>query len=148
PVNSVAFAPDGRRAVSVDQRGDVRIWDTANGRGIATLHADGELLQAAFSPDGSLVAAAGAKGEAIVWRWRSGERLADHHEPFGLLGASFDPDGRLVVLPGADGTIRLWDWRADRVGPILDAQGGVGRNAAFSRHGNLLAAGSDDGDVR
>ena len=148
PLRSVAFAPDGRRAVSADERGDVRIWDTTTGREIAALHADGELLQAAFSPDGSLVAAAGTKGNAIIWNWRSGEQLARLHEPFGLDGASFAPGGRLVALPGDDGTIRLWDWRAGRVVAVLGDRGGVVRKAAFSRDGRLLVAGTDDGDVR
>jgi len=148
PLRSVAFAPDGRRAVSADERGDVRIWETTSGREIAALHADGELLQAAFSPDGSLVVAAGSTGKAVVWNWRSGEQLAELHEPFGLDGASFAPGGRLVALPGDDGTIRLWDWRAGRVVRVLPQRGGVVRKAAFSSDGRLLVAGTDDGDVR
>jgi hypothetical protein len=148
PLQSVAFAPDGRLAVSADERGDVRIWETATGRGVADLHTGGQVLRAAFSPDGSMVAAAGTMGKAVVWDWRSGKEVAALQEPFGLDGASFDPSGKIVALPGDDGTIRFWDWRADRVVRVLPDRGGVVREVAFSRDARLLVAGTDDGDVR
>ncbi len=151
PLQSVAFAPDGLLAVSADERGDVRIWETASGREIADLHIDGEAHQAEFSPDGSLVVAAGHRGDrgkAIVWNRQTGEQVAALEEPYGLDGASFDPSGRIVALPGDDGTIRLWDWRGDRVVRILPDRGGVVRKAAFSGDGRLLVSGADDGHVR
>jgi hypothetical protein len=152
PLQSVAFSPDGRRVASAGQGGDVRIWDwnptTGRGTEIAALHPGGEVLQATFDPSGELLATAGTTGEAIVWRWESGERLAHVEEPFGLDGAAWDPRGRLLALPGDDGTVRLWNWRTGRVDPILDAQSGVARSAAFSRDGRLLVVGSDDGTAR
>ncbi len=83
-VRSVAFAPDNRRVASADERGDVRIWESATGHEVAALHTGGGLLQVDFSPDGALVVAAGDKGKAIVWRWRSGEKVATLSEPFSL----------------------------------------------------------------
>jgi WD40 repeat protein len=152
PLQSVAFSPDGRRVASAGQGGDVRIWDwnptTGRGTEIAALHPGGEVLQATFDPSGELLATAGTTGEAIVWRWESGERLAHVEEPFGLDGAAWDPRGRRLALPGDDGTVRLWNWRTGRVDPILDAQSGVARSAAFSRDGRLLVVGSDDGTAR
>ena len=148
-LSSVAFHPDGKLAVSADERGDVRIWETDTGQETAALHTDGALAQATFSPDGSLVAAAGDAGNAIVWRWQSGEQVAMLHEPVPLEGASFDPSGQLVALAGDDGTVRLWNWRDGRVDAILDAPGyGYIVSAAFSRDGRLLVASSDDGNVR
>jgi hypothetical protein len=151
PLQSVAFAPDGRLAVSADEGGDVRIWETASGREIADFRISGEAHQAGFSPDGSLVVAAGHKGDngkATVWNWRNGKEVAALEEPFGLDGATFDPSGRIIALPADDGTIRLWDWRADQVVRVLPDRGGVARKAAFSGDGRLLVAGTDDGHVR
>ncbi|HEY7207319.1 MAG TPA: cytochrome D1 domain-containing protein [Gaiellaceae bacterium] len=149
PVRDVAFSLDGRRAVSVDLGGNVRIWETDSGRELAGLHSGGELYQVDFSPDGSLVVAAGAKGNATVWRWRTGDRVAQLHEPSGFNGASFGPGGTLVVLPGDDANVRLWDWRAGRVVRILDAPGyGYVNSAAMSRDGRFVVAGHDDGQVR
>ena len=45
-------------------------------------------------------------------------------------------------------SLRLWDWRAEDVVRILPDRGGVVREAAFNREGNLLVAGTDDGHVR
>jgi hypothetical protein len=148
PVNSVAFSPDGSRVVSADERGDVRVWTTADGHELAALHADGDVLEAAFSPGGAFVATASTNGEASVRRWADGGQVASLREPFGLDGVTFSPDGRLLALSGSDGTVRVWDWRGNRVVAVLDGQGGVVRSSAFSRDGSLVAAGSDDGGTR
>jgi hypothetical protein len=150
-VTSVAFSPDGRRAVSADDGGDVRIWSTATGRQEAALHPGGQLAQVAFSPDGALVAVAAhdGQGDATVWRWRTGERVASLHEDSGLNSVAFGPTDGLVAMAGDDANVRVWDWRTGRVVSILDAPGyGYVQNVALSGGGRLIAAGYDDGTVR
>jgi len=52
-VNSVAFAPDGRTALSGSDDSTLKLWDVASGKEIRTFtgHSNGG-LSVAFSPDG------------------------------------------------------------------------------------------------
>ena len=50
---SVAFAPDGRRALSGDQGGAVRLWNLDSGSLVREVgRHNGWVFNVAFSPDG------------------------------------------------------------------------------------------------
>jgi WD40 repeat protein len=64
----VAFSPDGRRLASASHDNTVRVWDTASGQEVLTLHGHGQEVQSvAFSPDGRFLASAGRDGTVRLW---------------------------------------------------------------------------------
>jgi WD40 repeat protein len=74
-VTSLVFSPEGRRLVSADEDGVVKLWDTKTGQEALTLrgHAGvlggpaGAVRTVAFSPDARLLAAAGDDGTITIW---------------------------------------------------------------------------------
>jgi WD40 repeat protein len=64
---TVAFAPDGKTALSRSEDRTVRSWDVESGRAMGAYdwHA-GKVRCVAFAPDG-LTAAAGGDGDIVIW---------------------------------------------------------------------------------
>ena len=102
-VRHVAFAPDGRHAISSSDN-SLRIWELPRGRAagenptlveVARLITYEHVQGVAISPDGRQVLTGhDSTGTVILWNWESGEiihRLAGHGPR--VLSVAFSPDG-------------------------------------------------------
>lgn len=68
PVLSVAFAPDGRRAVSAAFDGTIRVWNVETGRPIDTIDLASSsdfAWSVAYAPDGRTIFAGTARGVVL-----------------------------------------------------------------------------------
>ena len=67
-VSVVVFSPDGRRLASVDEEGEIRLWDVGTGQTFAILAIGTQGSPAlAFSPDGTLLAIGTEAGTVQLW---------------------------------------------------------------------------------
>jgi WD40 repeat protein len=67
-VTSLVFSPDGKRLVTADEDGVVKLWDTGTGQEALTLRGHkGIIRSVAFSPDARFLAAAGDDGTITIW---------------------------------------------------------------------------------
>ena len=109
-VMSVAFAPDGRRALSGSTDRTLRLWDLETGKAIRTLTGhQGYVLDVSFAPDGRRALSAGADGTLRLWDLETGEELRRLEGGAGpAWAAAFSRDGRWAVSAGNDGVVRLW----------------------------------------
>jgi hypothetical protein len=108
---SVAFSPDGRRALSGGDN-TLKLWDVATGKAIRTFegHEDG-VYSVAFAPDGKTALSTSydetfklwdvAKGKLIRTFWKGHE--AD------VISVAFAPDGKTALSGSRDKTLKLWD---------------------------------------
>lgn len=103
-----AFSADGNLVATSGADG-TRIWNSANGRSVATLPLAGGASYAEFRPDGKFLLTVSQDG-AILWDTSTWKRAG---EPFrtsrGITSAaSFSPDNRRIAV-GAGVVIELFD---------------------------------------
>jgi WD40 repeat protein len=141
-IGGISFSPDGKFLASFGV-GDtsLRLWDTANGKQLRLIDAQGTAVSGvSFSADGKILSAGGEKDRLLsIHVWDTDKyaelRTIQSLEPRWLYGVQFSPDGKIaagVHCPEAptDGFIHRWDLTT---GKKLDKSAGCGPAAIFWR---------------
>jgi WD40 repeat protein len=157
PVRSVAFSPAGDRLATADERGGLKVWETATGQGVIAfghVAPGGSPIQpiqkVSFSGIGSLVSAS-ADGTLKTWNfsgeWTAHKTLGTH--VFRVLALDFSPDGRLLAAgggqPSRSGEVKIWEVGKGLLGrswPSLHSD--TVFSLRFSPDGTKLASASAD----
>ncbi len=163
-VRDVAFGPQGRYLVAVDDAGQVVRWDlsedaSATVIGQHELSVEHAVLQPPARPgESALVLTASLDKTARLWDFDSGKQLAVFSHDAAVSDARFSADGsRVLTRSDLDGSARLWSvaplsrvmhtlphddhvWHLDMI-PAPD-DGGEGRDILW------LATGSFSGSVK
>jgi len=103
---------DGIYISTVDMDNTVRVWNTKEGREVATFGVDHTSLLAgvAVSPSGAQVSTAGNDGTIKVWDTASGGELLKLAGDAGdIISVNFSPDGKLIAISSFDGTVKIWE---------------------------------------
>jgi WD40 repeat protein/tetratricopeptide (TPR) repeat protein len=149
PVEMIEFSSDGRRLVSAGgrhPRGEVKVWDAANGDELMNLTGRGT---ATFSPDGRFLATAREDGAVTV---RDAQTLAAVCTLPGLKGQptelAFSADGRFLLVSDMRGLgAALWDIAARQKVPLHDLDEWC-RGGVFGPDGRTLAMRSGLGKIQ
>ncbi len=144
PVNSVAFAADGKILASGSFDNTIRLWDVAAGNNTATMKAVPEISvtvngsstvgvavsanSVVFSPDGKTLAVGNGDSTAGLWDVATHRSIAVLRGHVCLATVAFSPDGKIVAVGSSDGTIKLWD-----VAALVKR--GHSESAGINRHG-------------
>jgi tetratricopeptide (TPR) repeat protein len=110
----VAFAPDGRQALSAGHDKTIRAWDVQTGEEVRQfLGHTGDIIQALYSPDGRSILSAADDGTVRLWDVATGaeiRRFLETGTAFPPLAnpVAFTPDGRRVLVAYGGG-FGLWD---------------------------------------
>jgi WD40 repeat protein len=149
-VSAVAVSADGRRAVSGDGGGTMRVWDLDTGRQQGTLRGHDHWVSAvAVSADGRRAVSGGRDGTVRVWDLDTGEQLhtlAGHDRWVRAVAVS--ADGRRAVSGGGDGTVRVWDLDTGRQQGTLRGHDHWVSAVAVSADGRRAVSGGGDETVR
>lgn len=150
-INALAFSPDGSTLASGSQRGNLLLWNVADGKKLRTLDAArGWIRAVAFSPDGKTLASAGEGGLRLWTLAETGKSrlLLGHKGP--VVTVSFSGDGKLLASGGHDGTARIWDVATGKtVGEPIAGSGEFGVwSVALSPDGKRLILSPEEGKTR
>ena len=143
PVVSVAFSPDGKRALAASLMGEVKVWE-------APPHDDSQAAGAravlgppspAVSADGSVAALRRNNNTVEVRRLDSGKVLSIlTGPPAGISRLAVSPDGMLVAGASSDKSLRVWNASSGAPAWELRDHDGAVVSMAWSPDGTLLAS--------
>src|SRR5262245_48765159 len=146
-VNSVAFAPDGRTALSASDDKTLKLWDVGTGREIRafTGHA-GRVQSVAFAPDGRTALSASYDKMLKLWDVSTGKELRTFMGHYGEVNsAAFAPDGRTALSGGGDANLKLWDVSTGKELPTHMGPRSQVDSVAFAPDGGTALSGGVDG---
>lgn len=150
-VAALAVSGDGRRAVSVYDKGGGDVWSLSGRIRLQVLDSGGMRLQSvAISPDGRRALGGGADGILRLWDMDSGNLLRSFGISQGPLiyGVAFLPDGKRAVSAGGDAALRLWDVDTGAEIRSLTGHTNTVYSVAVSSDGKRLVSGSIDRTAR
>lgn len=146
---SVAFSPDGELFATSHADGEIRVWQTIDGRKILTCQGHTSWVSSiAFSPDGQTLASGSLDCSIRLWNCSTGAcfKTLQGHTSW-IWKVSFSPDGQKLVSGGSDHTIKVWDVTSGDEQTLSGHTHWV-RSVAFSPDGQTLLSSSDDQTVR
>ncbi len=139
-INSVAFSPDGTRALAASMDGDIRIYDAATSELMVDIVTRGHPLDtAAFSHDGTLVVMGDCaevetaedgtetciEGDAVMYDVETGDELKTFiQHTTDVVAVAFSPDDSMIMTGSNDNTAIIWDVETGESIHVLDAHEG------------------------
>ena len=149
-IETMAFSPDGKLLAAGTVEGQIRVWQTKDGRLVSICKGhDNWVSSVVFSPDGQFIVSDSFDDTVRLWDAKTGRNLKVLSiEPFGSWQVAFSPDGQILAIGGNDGSIRLWDIQTWQCLNILEGHTRRARALAFSPNGQILISGSYDQTLR
>jgi hypothetical protein len=140
------ISPDGRRLLTVDLTGRVRMIDLVTGKDIGSISEEKAISAAAFSPDGKRVATGAVTGRISIWDSVTLAAIvvqAGHDDVVRRI--TFSPDGVFVASGSDDKTARIWSAETGVQRIVIRVAKSSVVGIAFSPDGRRLIISSADG---
>lgn len=149
-ITSVAFSPDGKKALSWSLWGALfKLWDVETGKSILNSQT-GTYTYPVFSPDGNQILSGGDDNTSFkLWDIATGREIqtfSGHSEA--SRSVVFSPDGKQLLSGSGDWTLKLWDVDTGQVIRTFRGHSDAVNSVAFSPDGKKALSGSMDGTAR
>ena len=106
-VRVVAFHPHEPILATGSQDWTAKLWNSAGGKELATLHHQGPVKTLAFSADGKYLLTGSDDHTARLWE-ATGKPLATLEHLGPIVAVAFSPDSQLALTASRDQSARLW----------------------------------------
>ena len=148
-VGAIAVTSDGRRAISIHDKGRGNVWDITQRTLLKTLNVPGTRA-VALSADGATAITGSDDGSLWLWDLEKASMLRAFEgiHKGGVYSVVVTADGTRAVSGGADDVVRIWDMTNGREIRTLSGHTGTIYSVAVSADGKRILSGSADGTAR
>ena len=110
-INSVAYSPNGKYAVSGDDDGSMILWNIKTGKKIKIFNNNQEIISSvAFSKNGKYAISGSWDGSIKLWDIKTGKEIKTFNGSADIIfTVAFSPNGKYIVSGTDSGTISLWN---------------------------------------
>jgi WD40 repeat protein/tRNA A-37 threonylcarbamoyl transferase component Bud32 len=155
-VLSIDLSPDGKRFVSGDGEGNIKLWDLETGVQLSIFQGDSYIVNSvALSPDGLHIASCGYEDGVIkIWDAVKGEKLMTLYSHYNSIDSvkfyslKFGPDGKSIAAVGYGSghtLIEVWNLTSgEEVMTLHHEEGCVPCFIAFNPDGKHIISGGWD----
>ena len=159
-VESVAFSPDGKYALTGSHDKTAKLWDAATGVVVRTFIGHSDTVESvAFSPDGKYALTGSHDKTAKLWDAATGvivRTFSGHTDTVRTSvemqrsshSVAFSPDGKYVLTGSDDGTAKLWEAASGAEVRTFSGHTNTVRSVAFSADGKYVLTGSLDNTAK
>lgn len=149
-VESVAYAPDGRRFLSGSDDHTVKEWDIATGSCIRTYAGHTDWVNSVvYAPDGRRFLSGSRDHTVREWDIATGQRIRSYEgHSRCVTSVAYAPDGKSFISGSVDRTVREWDIATGECIRIYEGHSGSVFCVAYAPDGMTFLSGSVDDTVR
>lgn len=145
-VNAIAFAPDGRSALSGSTDGSLVLWGLTTGSPIREfIGHTGSITSLSPATDGSVFLSGSTDGTMVLWDLTSGARIRRIEGQTGAITTvALEPGGHTAISGSEEGALILWDIDSGQAVKHFAGHSSRVSTAALSSDGSrILSAGWD-----
>lgn len=149
-VRSVAYSPDGSRAISGSADSSLRLWDLTAEECMRVFEGhSGWVNSVAFSPDGYFAISGSDDKSLRLWDLVTGEcvRTFEGHSKV-VVSVAFSPDGSRAISGSDDTYLLLWDVKTGECICQLKGHTKMVNSVIFSPDGTRAMSASSDATLR
>ena len=142
-IASVSLSPDGKLLVTGHNDGQIRIWELASGKALATWDGRSQFVRTLrFSPDGKRIASVGDhRTDKAIKLWDTSGKLlatlAGHTDD--VYALAWSSDGKRLASGSEDNDARIWDTTTNKLVRRIENPLNIGlEGAVFGKDGKTL----------
>jgi WD40 repeat protein len=148
-VIGTAFSPNGKRIVSCDAQGAVRVWDAGTAQLVRSFNAaNAPVLCVSFGSDERTVVTGSQDNAVRIWDLASGKLAQTFRGHTGAVNTLATSHNGRIASGSVDRTIRIWEIANAKEATTLHGHTGEVASVAFSPDGKWVASGSADQTIK